>query len=302
MSESPAIHVPAVAAGPVTHQDVQVRAADHTPLAARFYTPGKPARGAVFIVPAMGVPQNYYAPFAQWLAEHGLHAVTFDYRGMGQSRSGSLRRVDADVVTWAEQDTAAVLRELHARAPGLPITWLGHSLGGQIVPFVRDRPGVTKIITVATGSGYWKQNAAALRKKVWLLWWGVAPVLTPLFGYFPGARLGMVGDLPRGVIEQWRRWCLHPDYSVGDGPETRALYASVTTPMASFSFTDDEMMSEQSIASIHSFYTGAGPVMHRVSPKQVGEPRIGHFGFFRPKMRPHWDALVLREVAHIREG
>lgn len=32
-------------------------------------------------------------------------------------------------------------------------------------------------------------------------------LLTPMFGYFPGKRLGMVGDLPPGVIRQWTRWC-----------------------------------------------------------------------------------------------
>ena len=57
---------------------------------------------------AMGVPQSFYAAFARWLAAEGFHAATFDYRGMGRSRRGSLRDVEADILTWAEQDTAAV--------------------------------------------------------------------------------------------------------------------------------------------------------------------------------------------------
>ena len=271
---------------------------DGAPLTARFFGPRTPARGAVLIASAMGVPQRFYEPFARWLAGHGFLAVTFDYRGMGLSRHGSLRDVDADIVTWAERDTQAVLHALAARAPGLPITWIGHSLGGQIIPFVRDRRGVAKIVTIATGSGYWRENTRSLRRKVWLMWWGAVPVLTPLFGYFPGKRLGMVGDLPRGVIRQWRSWCLDPEYAVGDGEATRALYAGVTTPITSLSFTDDEMMSEANTAAIHASYAGAPVALHRIAPADLGVPRIGHFGCFRDELRgPLWEARIRGELA-----
>lgn len=50
-------------------------------------------RSGVLIVPAMGFEQQSYA-FAQWLAALGHFVVTFDYRGMGHSRRGSLRAGD----------------------------------------------------------------------------------------------------------------------------------------------------------------------------------------------------------------
>lgn len=270
---------------------------DGTPIATTFYVPGRP-RGAVLLVGAMGVPQSFYAKFAQWLASEGFAAVTFDYRGMGASRRGSLREVDADIVTWAEQDVVAVLRELERRAPGAPVTWFGHSLGGQIIPFVRERGAVEKIITLGTGNGYWRYNVPALRRKVWLLWWVTYPVLTPLFGYFPGRRLGMVGDLPRNVIRQWRTWCLQRDYAAGDGPAVRELYEAVTTPITAFSFTDDEMMSEDSIRTIHELYLNAPRTMRRLAPDEIGVPRVGHFGAFRDTLRdPLWKGRIRRELA-----
>ncbi len=280
-------------------EDVDVNAADHTPIATRFYIPpAAHTRGAVLIAPAMGVPQSFYAAFANWLVESGFYVATFDYRGVGASRRGPLRAVDADILTWAEQDTQAVLSALATRAPGLPITWIGHSLGGQIVPFVKDRTNVAKVITVATGSGYWKENAAPLRRKVWLFWFVAAPIATPLFGYFPGKALRMVGDLPRNVLRQWKKWCMDPEYAVGDGEHVRDLFASVTTPITALSFTDDEMMSERNIASIHSFFTSAPRVMSRLDPDEVGVSRIGHFGFFKEAMKePLWEARVKRELA-----
>jgi predicted alpha/beta hydrolase len=288
--------VPDTLAPPIT-EELTVHAADGTPLAARFY-PASMVRGAALIVPAMGVPQTFYAAFAAWLAERGFATLTFDYRGTGASRHGRLRDVEADVVTWAEQDTTAMVRELQTRAPDLPITWIGHSLGGQIIPFVRERAGVGKIITIATGSGYWRENSEPLRRKVWLFWWLAVPLLTPLFGYFPGKAIGMVGDLPRGVIRQWRKWCLQREYAIGDGEHIRALFAEVTTPIIAFSFTDDEMMSAANVESIHGFYTGATRTMRRLSPEDVGVSRIGHFGLFRPEMRePLWEGRLLRELA-----
>ncbi len=275
-----------------------VLAEDNTPLAARFYPPGGRARGVVLVVGAMGVPQTFYAPFARWLAAEGFYAATFDFRGMGLSRRGSLRGLDADILTWAEQDTAAVLRALQTRARGLPITWIGHSLGGQILPFVPEHSALAKVITVAAGSGYWRQNAAPLRRKVWLFWFFAVPLATPLFGYFPGKRLGMVGDLPRGVVRQWKKWCMNRDYAASESPEARAQYARVAAPITSISFTDDEMMSGAGIESIHALHSGAPRTMRRFTPADVGVTRIGHFGFFRAEMQePLWERILRGELA-----
>ena len=266
-------------------------AVDGAALAAHHVPAHGRARGAAVIAPAMGVPQRFYAPLAGWLAELGLHVVTFDYRGTGASQVGRLRDLDVDIVGWARLDATAALRAALDLAPGLPVTWIGHSLGGQIVPWVPDHRELARVITIAAGSGYWRENAAPLRRKVWLFWWALVPALTPLFGYFPGRRLGMVGDLPRGVIRQWRRWCMDPDYAVGaEGPEVAELYARVKAPITALSFTDDEMMSERNTARLHAAYVGA-PVTHaRIAPADLGLPAIGHFGCLRPALRaPLWE-------------
>ena len=92
----------------------------------------------------------------------------------------------------------------------------------------------------------------------------------------------MVGDLPRGVIEQWRRWCLHPEYAVGaEGEAVREAYSAVRTPITAISFTDDEMMSGRNTESLHGFYRAAPQTAKRIAPTQIGVERIGHFGFFR---------------------
>lgn len=261
-------------------------------------------KGAVLVVCAMGVPQSFYRAFCQWLAERGYVAMTFDFRGMGLSRPQNLRRVDADVMTWAELDAAAALEHLAALVPEVPVTWLGHSLGGQIYPFTLDQVDaavaarVKKFSYIAAGSGYWRENAAPTKRMSWLFWFVLGPVLTPLFGYWPGARLGIVGDLPKGVFYQWKKWCMHRDYAVGVLPSKyRALAAKVNVPITVISFTDDEMMSEKNIKSLQATYPPHALKSLRFSPADLGVQRVGHFGAFRKEMRaPIWERVVLAEL------
>jgi predicted alpha/beta hydrolase len=63
------------------------------------------------IAGAMGVRQDFYGPLARYFAANGIHALTFDYRGMGYSRRGSLRKVDVDLSGWAERDLNGMLFE-----------------------------------------------------------------------------------------------------------------------------------------------------------------------------------------------
>jgi len=274
-----------------------VTTGDGRSITGRFFAPRGEACGAVLIAPAIGASQDYYAPFATWLAEQGFIAATFDYRGMGLSRAGSLRGFDADLFDWARLDCGAMLEAVSTRARGKPVYWVGHSLGGQILPLVPNRERISKIVTVACGSGYWRENASSLRRRVWWLWFVLVPLAVRVFGYFPGKRLRKVGDLPKGAIEQWRRWCLNPEYAVGAEEGVRAQFAAVRTPIVSISFSDDEFMSERNTESIHGFYVNAPRTMKRIAPRDIGAPRIGHFGFFRPENETSlWRAHLLPEL------
>ena len=266
----------------------------HTPragqVAARVFEPpaGVPVTLQVVIGPAMGVPQRHYADFAAWAAGQGVRVLTFDYRGQGASLAllahRRLRQVDADLSDWSA-DYEAATRHLHARAPELPLLLLGHSLGAQLPGLFERTDHIAGLLAVAAGSGYWRENAPQLRKRVLLLWHGMVPLLTPLFGYFPGRRLGAVGDLPAGVIRQWRRWCLHPQYSAVEGPAVRQRFAAVRFPIRALSITDDEMMTLPGTQSLLALYANAPRRIERVAPADHGLARIGHLGWFHPRFQ-----------------
>jgi predicted alpha/beta hydrolase len=252
-------------------------------LVMRTFRTSETPKAAVIIPSAMGVAQQFYTNFAQWLASQSYYVATFDYRGIGLSAPPSLRGFPVNIFDWAE-DCAAVIDAVKTQLPDVPLHWIGHSLGGQLLGLIPNRERIDRVVTVATGSGYWLENAWRTKSMVWWLWFFVVPIALRVAGYFPGKRLRKVGNLPRGVMAQWRRWCLSREYVVGaEGERVREAYASVRIPMLSLSFTDDEMMSARGIRSLHGLYTNAPVEYRRIAPPEVGAKRIGHFGFFRPQ-------------------
>lgn len=262
---------------------------DGTPLSVRFFEPadGEAHRGAVLIGGAMGVRQEYYRAFADWLALQGYLVATFDYRGMGDSPppAGTLRGFRADLFDWAA-DTDTVIEALAARSGDTPIYLIGHSLGAQLPGLLKHRDRLAGLLSIAAGSGYWRDNAPQLKRMVLYFWHVLVPLGTVLFGYFPGRRIGKVGNLPKGVVLQWRKWCLHPRYHVGaEGAAVRERFAAARFPVVALSITDDELMTERGTRVLVDCYANAPRRIERIAPVDVQVKRIGHFGFFRDQFR-----------------
>jgi predicted alpha/beta hydrolase len=86
-----------------------------------------------------------------WLAQEGVGVITYDYRYNGlswpthlldlvgskassESRAEAYRAVPEDVgITshWAQRDASAAVRYASMTWPNVPLTSLGHSLGGS---------------------------------------------------------------------------------------------------------------------------------------------------------------------------
>ena len=281
----------------------QITSADGTAVAVRTYaSEAGGAQGSVVIGGAMGVKQDFYAPFAQWLAGQGYHVLSFDYRGMGESRpaaqADSLRGFDADLFQWAADFDAVIGHALQA-APGTPLYIVGHSLGAQLPGMLAHRNRIAGLVSVAAGSGYWRDNAPSLKRVALYFWYVLVPPVTALFGYFPGKRLRKVGDLPRGVMLQWRRWCLNPRYHVGaEGAVVREQFEAVRFPLVALSITDDELMTERGTQVLVDCYANAPRRIERVAPADAAAKRIGHFGLFRDQFQ----STLWARVATLLQG
>jgi predicted alpha/beta hydrolase len=258
-------------------------ARDGSPLAGTLYPHSGAELGAVVLVSAAtGARQRYYSRFAAFLAARGLPTVTYDYRGIGGSRPESLVGFEARLQDWGELDLAGAIATVRERFPGRRLLLVGHSMGGQLLGLADNARDVTALLTVGSGSGYYRLFPHRLRMA--LNWRVLAPVLVRTFGLLPGWA-GTVEDLPAGVASQWARWCLSPDYLMSEGGEARrGAYASLDLPLRAYSFTDDPIASPEAVRHLLSFHTGARVEHRLLSPEQVGRP-IGHFGFFRESFR-----------------
>jgi predicted alpha/beta hydrolase len=174
--------------------------------------------------------------------------------------------------------------------------WVGHSFGGQSLGFLSD-VGVDRCVMVASGTGW--RGKAAPRIRIWspLLWRVIAPAATAVAGYYPGRRLRILDDLPSGVMRQWGRWCLHPDYLFSEHPELRDRFAKIQTPVTALWTADDELISPDSIRYWSREFPNADLEIVEMRAGDHGLTRIGHSGFFRPKRAILWEEILLPLLA-----
>src|SRR5690606_2350602 len=78
---------------------VRIPATDGLGLAATIFGDGT-LRGTALIVPGAGVARRLYAAYGRYLASQGFAAVTWDWRGTGESRPASLRGFHCTMRDW----------------------------------------------------------------------------------------------------------------------------------------------------------------------------------------------------------
>lgn len=257
--------------------EVTLEAADGYPIAATLFDGGDKA---VLVMPATGVPQAYYAKFATYLAGRGFTVLTFDYRGIGRSLRGDIRKVDARMRDWALLDAARAFDFLD----GESVSIVGHSFGGQAVGLLPHPARIARVLVVGSQSGYWRHWPALGRAWMWPVTRFALPALSRLHGYFPGSRLGFGEDLPKGVAIEWASWCQHPLYLVGAlGVAER--YRGLRAPLRAYAISDDAFAPARAVAALLELYPNAVGEIRRVSPAELGVKSVGHFGFFREAFR-----------------
>lgn len=88
-------------------REIQIPAMDGFALAATVYEPDALTHKVVLITGGTGVLRRFYDPFACFLQQQGFGVVTFDYRGIGDSRPPSLKGFSAQMAYSFEDDPYA---------------------------------------------------------------------------------------------------------------------------------------------------------------------------------------------------
>jgi predicted alpha/beta hydrolase len=266
-----------------TSRTFTVPAADGFPIAVTAYAPAQRARGVVVINAATGVRRRYYDPFATHLASRGFAVVTYDYRGIGDSAPRKLRGFVASMREWGEIDQPAVIAHAAAWQPDVPLTVIGHSVGGQIFGLLRDPTPVSLALLVAAQHNYYGLWPLRERLVLWSLWTLLMPAASRALGYFPSSKIGLGQDLPKGIALEWARWCRSPGALVqAIGGDAAERFTRFRGPMLALSFEDDRRFAPRRAAeALLTLYSNARIEHRHLSPRSLGMQRVGHFGFFR---------------------
>jgi predicted alpha/beta hydrolase len=276
----------------VTPEPFALRARDGRVLAANWFLAetgdlADERRGAIVINGATGFPQTFYFKLANYLSERGYDTLVYDYRGMNLSAPADLASETARMSDWGLFDMPAALDAAAERAQGLPVVTLGHSIGGQFLGLLPNHSLARVHVQIATSVGYWRWEAAPFKYLAWWFWRVHGPLMLAIKGYVPsgGGWAGLA--LPRGVYDEWRRWCLRPEHF---GPDLATylsanVFGEIQAPVLTVGFTDDPIATRRTVEAINRFFPRVQRESRWYSPKEAGVKRIGHEGFFSSKHR-----------------
>jgi predicted alpha/beta hydrolase len=274
--------------------DITIPAADGYSLAATLFLPRGAKRHAVLISSATAVPRKIYRGFAGYLARRGCAVLTYDYRGIGGSRpfavegynrKKSLNGFKADMADWAALDVTAAVSWMRERYHNLPLSYVGHSFGGQALGLLPNNSEISRALLIAAQAGYWKLMTSPERYRVYVMLNFIGTPLTRAFGYAPGWT-GIGEDLPKGVFLQWTNWVNSPHYIFDDKSVAGlANFAKYKGAMRALCLSDDPWATRPAVEMMCAGFTSTKPEIITVTPTDVGAGKIGHFGFFRPDHR-----------------
>ncbi len=270
---------------------------DQVPLSVKIFEPENSNGKLLLINSATGVKQQIYFSFAKYLKENGFTVITYDYRGIGESKPKKMKGFGATMRIWGTIDYKTVTDYIQFQFPTYTKFCLGHSVGALILGMNEDSQIFKKFIFVATQDAY----LGNLNFKVavtGLLGFGLAlPAMTKLLGYFPAQHFGLGESLPKGVAFDWQTLILNKkstsklyekngnDFSKDLKQETFIIHAE-----------DDSWVTNKGMKNLMKrTYPNLNATYREVKIAESENGEIGHINFFRSFNKSLWD-IVLKEL------
>ncbi|TXN34852.1 alpha/beta hydrolase [Flagellimonas hymeniacidonis] len=269
------------------HKEIDIPCNDGFVLKGTIYSakPDLNKRKVLIINSATAVSKDLYKNYALYMSDYGFDVLTYDYRGIAASRPKKLIGFQASFSVWGRKDFTSVLQYVKENYPNHSVLILGHSIGGTIIGMSKDCSLIDKIINIGAQTAYYK-DWDTQKQKLYFLWHVLFPLLTKVFGYFPGKRLGLLEDVPKGVIKQWHaRRKIHNMTEQLNKSGQKVYYHEFSGKLLTLAIEDDPIGTEKALKRIHDVFSSADKRIELVKPKDIGAEKIGHFGFFSRRFK-----------------
>lgn len=259
----------------------QITTEDKTPISATLFSKELPSKHLIIICPAAAAPQHYYRGFAEYASSYrDFDAITFDYRGIGDSLKTSLKKEQSTMSQWGEQDLNAVINWAAKKYD--KICLIGHSVAGQIFPKAKAHPKILAAYFVSSQSAYFGHWKGWWKVNVLFFWYVMIPVMTALLGYLPGWAMGGKVALSKSAAKEWRKWGLHPEGVIQGNSELRKKFDAVKIHVHFVSMEDDALLAPTGATqALMNSYRNAKTSFQFIRPRDLKLDEIGHFGFFK---------------------
>jgi len=262
-----------------------IKAADHYPISVHEFTPSLSNQKTIVFAAAVGVRQRFYFAMAKYLSQKGCHVFTFDYRGIGDSRSKPIRTLkDYGFFSWGG-DFRAVSEYIKNKFPEHKQYMIGHSYGGNSIGFSDAYQYYDKYMTVGSQFAFYKNFSLSIQLQIKLNFKVFVPMSTALFGYYPSHIFGLGNPLPTQAAKDWATFLLHPDSMLFFAKKNKvSFYQEIKSPMLLVSIEDDPFAPSKSVDILgDQVYSAAKVTRKHLMPKEYRLKKIGHFDFFRIK-------------------
>lgn len=272
----------------VTKKTISLQTGDGLSLAATLFKPSSKSNNATLVIAsALGVPRYFYFKFASFLASRGYSVITFDYRGIYESRKVSRSGSEMKMKEWGIFDIEAALKYALDELNTERLLYMGHSCGGQLLGLAPSCTHIDRIAFVACQLGYWRLWPWPLSYGV-LMIWQIIGLMVPFFDYLPTKIMGISSlNLPSGVAEEWSQWGKTPEYLFNEVHNIdTSRYGHLSKPLLSYHFKDDKLFAPAaSVDALIAKYEKATVTKRNIDPDNVDAISIGHFGFFKERFR-----------------
>lgn len=235
---------------------------------------------SIVISSATGVLQKYYTNFATHFVSLGFTVYTFNYSGIGNALFKNIKSNSCNLQDWA-LNQSEVLAFAKQNNPNHKVILITHSIGGQLIGLNPKINLADAIITVCSQSGYWRLFKGFNRFKMFVFWYLLIPITTPLFGYFPAKKLGLFENIPKRAAYQWRRWGINKDYLLSEFKNEALYFNDVKCALLALSFPRDKFAPKQTVDWLAERFINANVDRRHILPEDLKIKDVKHFGFFR---------------------